>query len=488
MTIADVSRAPVVKVSTLLPPMLLPLMAVIFYFGGIGPNAELALLALGVLLAGSYLLWRPGEPPVLLVVFGYQWLGAALGIFYSNFMKMPISEFSLWGGQTGHASFLSCIGLLFLGLGMRLGAGPRLQIIIDKVFAVSASRPVSDWFKLYVASFVLAALALEATKLVPGLAQPLLAVANLKWAFYFALAYATFCNKRAPRIFFFGVFILEFALGVGGFFSDFRTVLFFTLFALMTSGARLEGRALFSAGVLGLLMITLAIVWTGIKIPYRQLISGGDTQNQVVAVGYTERMKLLFELIGNLDGETMTLAAQQLVHRLSYVDFFGVVLDTVPSSRPHENGRLWLDAISRPLMPRILFPSKTVIDDTARTNYYTKDILYVTDGTSISIGYIGESYIDFGQIGMMLPILLLGWLYGRVYRWQMTSRASAGPLGMGFACSVMVVGIALESSITKTFGGLAATTLIIWLAGRYVIPRYVPWVLVEPPPSTTRPA
>ena len=90
-------------------------------------------------------------------------------------------------------------------------------------------------------------------------------------------------------------------------------------------------------------------------------------------------------------------ATQGMLDRLSYVDFFAVVLETVPSQLPHENGALWLDAITRPFMPRLFFPSKTVIDDSERTNYYTGlGVAGAEEGTSISLGYVAESYIDFG--------------------------------------------------------------------------------------------
>ena len=39
------------------------------------------------------------------------------------------------------------------------------------------------------------------------------------------------------------------------------------------------------------------------------------------------------------------------------------------------------------------------------------------EGTSIGIGYMAESYIDFGPIYMFVPILLLGVFYGLIYRY-----------------------------------------------------------------------
>ena len=46
-------------------------------------------------------------------------------------------------------------------------------------------------------------------------------------------------------------------------------------------------------------------------------------------------------------------------------------LDSVPMVAPHTNGGILLDALIRPFTPRVLFPNKTEIDDTERTNQYT---------------------------------------------------------------------------------------------------------------------
>src|SRR5207244_1025318 len=92
-------------------------------------------------------------------------------------------------------------------------------------------------------------------------------------------------------------------------------------------------------------------------------------------------------------------------------------MDNVPARIPHENGGLWLAAVEHVLRPRLFFPDKAEIDDSKRTNYYAGVRVGTSDkGTSIGIGYIGESYIDFGVIGMFAPILALGAFYGFIYR------------------------------------------------------------------------
>ena len=89
-------------------------------------------------------------------------------------------------------------------------------------------------------------------------------------------------------------------------------------------------------------------------------------------------------------------------------------------------------------MPRLLFVDKDVIDDTARTNLYTGGLAGSSEGTSISLGYVAEAYIDFGTFGMFAALLAIGLLYGAIYRVLSRWHRSRGLLGIAVATAVLV--------------------------------------------------
>src|SRR4029077_6417558 len=98
-----------------------------------------------------------------------------------------------------------------------------------------------------------------------------------------------------------------------------------------------------------------------------------------------------------------------LIMRISYVNFFALATENVPGRIPYENGALWRGSVVHMFMPRVLFPEKPILDDSERTRTYTgMNVAGSEQDTSIGIGYVGESYIDFGPIGMFIPIFLLG--------------------------------------------------------------------------------
>jgi hypothetical protein len=459
--------------------LVLALTVSIFLIGGIGPNAALAVLSAVVFFVGGILLWRPGQPPVLLLLFGYQWVQASILIFQANWFGLEVSTRAP-GGDVDTAILLTLGGLASMAIGMRWGAGAQRMGGLIAAQTVALSQPISRWFSLYLFSSAVATLALALAWKVPGLVQPLLALVSLKWAFFFMLAYATFVRTRSIGTFFVIAFALELALGIGGFFSDFKTVFFVTLLAGAASGKKLSARTVFSLGSFAALLIAFGVVWTAVKKDYRDFVSGGSG-SQIVTVDYWTAVTKLGELVSALDGEALAQAGDNMVQRLSYVEFFASALEYVPNLVPHENGALMWDAISRPFMPRILFPDKASIDDSMRTNLYTGGAAGNYAGTSISLGWIAETYIDFGEFLMMAAIFLVGYFYGRIYRWCLGGEHPQGLMGFAFATAVLLPYIGLETSFTKTFGGVAASVVMVLLIMKFVMPRWFPWLAPAAP-------
>jgi hypothetical protein len=155
---------------------------------------------------------------------------------------------------------------------------------------------------------------------------------------------------------------------------------------------------------------------------------------------------------------------EETLSRVAYTDFFGSAIKYVPETIEHTGGKLWGEAILHPLMPRILFRNKPAINDSDRTNTYTGvRVAGEKEGTSISIGYVGESYIDFGRFGMFIAIFLWGLFIGLCY-WIIRTRAPTPLLGTALASSLLLTTVLyLENSNIKMSGSLVASTLVTWV-------------------------
>jgi hypothetical protein len=452
--------------------ILLPL-AALAVVAAAGVNSLLGLTSVAVLYFGLWLLWRPGLSPVFAFIFGYQWLQACTKVFEANLRGVPIDDLAQFAGDVTTATYYSLAALVVLAVGIRLGLGqptqwqPRQSVIDIDI----DDKPALFWFWLYVAAFGVAQVAHSIAYVSPGLSQPLLALASLKWAFYWILTHVALRKGGVVRWLWLVFFLFELGSGVTGYFSDFKMVLFFTMMAVLSSHLKLTAVRLLGLATLLTLAVILAVAWTAIKTEQRRFLSQNE-RAQVVRVTTQESIANILELAGHLDMEAMTQATALLASRLAYVDFFGNVIQVVPEDVPYEGGDIWGDAILRPFMPRLFFPDKTSIDDSERTANYTG--LRVSGqemGTSVSLGYVAESYIDFGPWFMMLPILALGGAYGRFYRWLVNYRFSRGMIGMALATATLYPAAYLESSITKLFGGLVVAGLVAWVIARVVVPR-----------------
>lgn len=451
-----------------------------FLIGGFEPNSMLAGFAVLALVFGCILLNRPGEAPILLFIFIFQWFQAAVGIFHSNWLGIEISEYSPISQELSTSTALTLCALVVLAIGMRLGAGP-LNVTQDaQARALATSLPISGWTWLYAYAAIGGAMAGMVAWSIPSLAQIFLAIVNLRWAFFFMLAYASFVGTTTAGLYLRAAFLIELMQGIGGFFSDFKSVIFVTLMALIAANVRLTAKRGLTLAALLSLLLGLAVVWTAIKSDYRDFVSLG-TGEQTVSVDFPARMAKLADLIGDLDAEDLAEGFDKLIRRLSFVEYLGAVVTHVPAIVPHSNGEIWFDAFVRPLTPRFLFPEKSIINDSERTMMYAGKSTANTENTSISLGYVAEAYIDFGFAGMMGAIFGFGLMLGSIQRIFQVWSKSQGLLGMAAATTILLSALDLGNSITKTIGGMGVLCLIVTVTMAYADRWLSPFMVRKDP-------
>ena len=456
-----------------IPTLFWVVIALSMVFAGTSTNPLESCAVVAALATGVLLIWGVDPSRAMLFVFTYQWAQASVKVFQANVQGVPLDQFAEIGGQVDTATWLSLVAVVVVAAGMRLAArvGPakRADVTVLPDYVIGANPMF--WFRVYMVFLLTSLIASAFAGLVSELFQPLQALAGLKWGFFWLFAYFTFSRPDRRVDLFAIVFAIEFVLGLGGFFSDFKSVFFVTFMAMLAAQVRVTLPRLLIIVPPLIALVFVSLVWTAIKTEYRDFVGGGSNM-QLVTVGYEERMTYLGELISNVTSQDMIDAVDVAATRFSYVEIFGSVLDSVPALVPHEGGAIWLDAVIRPFTPRLLFPDKSVIEDSARTNTFTGlDVFGQERGTSISIGYVGESYIDFGFFGMFLPLFMWGMLLGLVSRYFINHSRIKGALGGAMVVAVLLPQAALETSITKAFGGLIVSVLVAFLVAKYAVPK-----------------
>lgn len=437
----------------------------------LGPNTGLAFYAILALIVGVATLFRPGEPPVLMLVFGYQWVQASITLFYGNILGLNADFLTASAGQHDRAIFLSLTGLMVLALSIRAAIGRPDRELGDRLLAYIGSYPLSRWFRVFVVSWIVSEICLFLSTANEGIRQPLLFLAQVKWAAFFALTMATFGPSGKPKHYWLIAFCIELAVSVGGYFSSFSDVFFYTLISIGANRRSLSPRTLIPLSVIGSIMLVFGVIWSGVKLEYRDYAAQGS-YDQVVSVGYVKRMEKLAELIGQIDGPTFRADVDIMINRLMYFEFFGIVLDRVPSGIPHTEGKLWGQALLLPFTPRLVFPDKPIINDTALTMEYTGiNQPAWLKGASISLGYMAEAYIDFGPVLMFVALAALGYAMGAIYRWLLRQEGLRSVIGGALAPLALMPQHALESSIFKMLPPLVLAWIGSWFILNHLGPR-----------------
>lgn len=442
-------------------PAAIPLL-ILGFFALWAPNTANPLLtaASGLALAALVgMLWRSGEPPVLLFAASMQWLQVSAKVIHGNLLGQSVE--TMFGHEIISTAILMCLlGLVVLGYGMKVAAGPRdprRHGLGQQLLSFSPRKLLIAYVAAYFASAPLGYLA----GAIPSLSQPLLVLIGVRWFFYFILACTVLSRKRDYSYLAFA-FGMELVAGLGGFFSDFKQVFFVTGVAYLTVRIRVSLSTVLVAAVMGVCLLALSVVWTAVKGEYRAAIMQGGG-------GFST----LYEMVQNQNEDTLTDAVGRFGERLAYTDYFALSLFYVPQSVAHANGELWGRAIMHVLVPRLLYPDKPIIDNSELTRRYTGED--ISDGTSVSIGYMGESYIDFGSFGLYGPVFVLGLIWGKFY--ASLSKHKAGP-AYGYSAAVMVLigAVEFERALPKLVGGIIILFIVIILWMKFALPRIKPLI------------
>ncbi len=468
-----------VKKVTLLPPFVLPLAVLVFLFFGFGPNWLVATASLLCLLVICALLWRPGETPILLFVFIYQWLEASINIFYANWQEQPLEVFAMQGIDVLESTVLSLIGLLAMSTGVWYALRRKLLVNGDLIQRQVHQMSRSKLLGFYLITSAIGIVAVSLATFFSGLSQLLLVLSALKWTAFIILTYHNFLKNDVSKNLWYLIFLFELFLSLGSFFSSFKFVFITAFLGIVGASVKLELKKTILISFFVSIAIFFGVIWTSIKSDYRSYVNKG-TNTQTVIVSYNEQLSFLGDLISSVNSESIKLASEALISRISYVDFFGAAIKYVPQVVPHSNGALWFEAVTRPFMPRLFFPNKEIIDESEKVNKYTGLAVAGFDqGTQISIGYMGDSYIDFGKYLMMPFLLVLGWVLGQCYKWLLNGKYSSGILGSAQAGAILM-SVSIGTSSPKLFGGIFVSLLVIWAFNRFVVTRYLPWLVASP--------
>jgi hypothetical protein len=201
----------------------------------------------------------------------------------------------------------------------------------------------------------------------------------------------------------------------------------FSLFLAMfySMKYKITNKLKYSFFILGFVFLS---VYQGVKKEYRNVVWEKElsTNEKIALLGSL----INFESFGNAfdtnfkDNESLI----QTMHRLNQGWQTSKVYHHVPEKVEFENGKEFINDILSSFMPRFLWENKRVVNDYRRFNYYTGH--HLTESTAMSMGVIGDFYINFGRYGTIAAMFLFGHFMARIKRYFIQSFVIMNPINL----------------------------------------------------------
>lgn len=422
-----------------------------------------------------YQLQQPYKPGIFSLIAMQHFLQIAAGVWLCNYLGKDINYNT---ASRATAIVASSVGLCFL-----LGPIVYYQGKIPAQSRKSLYECVRNFstqkvMNLYIIAFFTASSLGSIAFIFGGLTQVIFSLVKVKWLLFLLFGYMSFLKKEKVNIFYLFV-ALEFLNGFLGFFSDFKTVIYFLIVLIISLIEKLEFKRVFGVAVIAVILGFFAVVWTNIKGEYRAFLNGGN-RNQVVTVEREAAIDKLVDLSGKVSDESLNSSIVEFLDRLQYTYHFAKTIDRIPAVMPFENGDNWLRSLEFTTTPRILNPNKGIYDATEKTRKYT-GLRYAgrLQGASFSLGYFPDCYIDFGIYGMMGVLFAIGMLYMYIYSYLLRNSSKNMVFNYAVVGAFFLEFNALEMDSTFLLGRLFSTVVVFFLLIRFFFPWVINYITIK---------
>src|ERR1035437_2702125 len=425
-------------------------------------NGFYLLICMSCFYIGVYFLQQPYKPSVFTIIFLYHFLQIIGGVWLANSLQNDINYRS---ESMGIATLVSLAGLLIMFAPIIYFQNKIPEITLTTFKKHADQLSINKTFYAYVIAFFVTGSLNGIRFSLPGYTQFIISIVNLKWFFFLLFGFQCILKNKRRREFYFFI-ALEFVLGFYSFFSDFKTVLFFVAVLYLTLLTNITMKKLFIWGAIACIGFFGATFWTTVKVQYRIFLNKGEV-SQSVEVSQKEALTKLYELSTQEKMES-TSATERFLDRLQGTYHLAKTMDRVPDIIPYQNGANWGETLGYIFTPRLFNPDKPQLNSSIKASKYT-GIQYagLNQGTSFSLGYFADSYVDFGIFGMMVPLFIIGLLYGITYIYFLKNSSPNFIFNYSIVCALYMRFFAFEMDNVFFIGGLFTDLIIYFLLSKF---------------------
>lgn len=211
-------------------------------------------------------------------------------------------------------------------------------------------------------------------------------------------------------------------------------------------------------------VLPIFVVFAATKHEYRALLRSTDAAGASNPLrGGLTFVDVAVSFVANADGERLWSGLEAVAGRTDGFRTLGYVVDQTPDPVPYWRGKTYA-ALPWKLVPRFLIPEKPG-DQLGLGFGHRYAILAPEDSqTSINLPQIVEMYANFGALGVIVGMCLLGVLYRAMYHSFNHDRVGEwGRVSIAVLSSQLVVTI--ESNFSLVYGGILHWIIMFYLLG-----------------------
>lgn len=439
---------------------------------GLSYYPTLILGGLGVLLLMFRVFKLEHNPPLLFYFYSF-YLTQIIGVvIYSDFEGKTLEDMFEINEPSKIVNYtltqLAAI-ILFSAYTVRKKVRPTIVELIEK----GKQFDVKKVLTVYGISTLVIPFLLSATRGNASLSQLIQAFATMRYTLVVLLILLNFLQveKKYSKIIW-AIVVVEFILSFASFFSSFKTILFYLGLSFLTINPNFKIKNLILLSGLLVVALTFMSFWSYIKGDYRAFLNQGSGQ-QVVNVEASDALQFLTDKLSNFNTTQLSDGIGIFIQRVQYMENYFYVTKRVPTFIPHENGENISKSLRFVLVPRFINEEKGILDPSLKTSYYTGKLFRsAKDGTSISMGYFVDLFIDYGFFWMIIPLLCIAWVIARAYLWMINNKKYNLLFNYALAISVFVNIGTFESDIIF-FLGIIKNYLVMLVIGNLIV---FPWL------------
>jgi len=425
--------------------------------------------------------WRVNETKYLLVNLLLYWAVVAILIPYAELVNRPLSELTRYGkSDLRLASWVGLFALTFYLFGIQLITRKVKSVQLESLYTILDKYDGKRIIILYIIVSIISATLNSSIINIPG-GQLFLAISYLKWVLLtFLIVHTLLIDNNKSLVIL--LVLLEVLLSFSGFWAAFKDYVLVALAAYLIFSPKLSFKTYFLLSVVFAFSLFLSVIWTFSKGEYRQYLTGGERTQLIVKQDNLDNIQKFYEIVqrdfsSEKFNENFLIGLENLVYRVSYVEFLALSMKQVPTYLPHENGTLLISAIEHILKPRILFPDKKPIYDSELTSKYTGvQFSGAEQGASFSLGTVAESYVDFGKYYMFIPIFFFGLWIGWMYKYFIVNGYNI-IWGMCYSAPIFQFAWSFPVPTAKFFGWSVTYFIGFWFLNKYIIKHLDNWLL-----------